>query len=122
MDCRSRKEFMMDLLHALGMFMRVAETGSFTAVARETDNSQSGITRQIGMLEEHFGVRLFHRTTRHLSLTDDGENLRAQARNVLAAAEEMEGTHDAPSLRRPGAPAAVLVGSGIRRELRCPVT
>jgi DNA-binding transcriptional LysR family regulator len=74
------------------MFIRVAETGSFTAVARETNNSQSGITRQIGALEEHFGVRLFHRTTRHLSLTDDGENLRAQARNVLAAAEEMEGT------------------------------
>jgi DNA-binding transcriptional LysR family regulator len=82
----------MDLLHALGTFVRVVETGSFSAVARETDSSNSSVTRLIGRLEDHFGIRLLHRTTRHLGLTDDGESLLAQARGMLEAAEQMEAT------------------------------
>jgi DNA-binding transcriptional LysR family regulator len=82
----------MDLLHALGTFVRVVETGSFSAVARETNNSQSSIARVIGHLEDHYGIRLFQRTTRRLSLTDDGESLLAQARGMLELAEEMEAT------------------------------
>jgi DNA-binding transcriptional LysR family regulator len=80
----------MDLLHALGTFVRVVETRSFSAVARETNSKHSSVARLIGQLENHFGVRLFHRTTRHLSLTDDGESLLVQARGMLEAAEEME--------------------------------
>jgi DNA-binding transcriptional LysR family regulator len=80
----------MDLLGALGALVRVAETGSFSAVARERQVSQSAVTRQIALLEQHFGVRLFHRTTRHLSLTDDGERLLGHARTVLATVEGME--------------------------------
>lgn len=82
----------MNLLHALGTFVRVVETGSFSAVAREANSSQSSVTRLIEQLEDHFGIRLLHRTTRRLSLTDDGENLLAQARSMLQAAEEMEAT------------------------------
>ena len=82
----------MDLLHALGTFVRVAETGSLSAVARETNSSQSSITRLIGQLEDHFGVRLFHRTTRHLGLTDEAESLLAKARGMLEMAEDMEAT------------------------------
>jgi DNA-binding transcriptional LysR family regulator len=80
----------MDLLGALGTLVRVVEAGSFSAVARERDVSQSAITRQIAQLEQHFGVRLFHRTTRRLSLTDDGQALLGHARHVLETAEEME--------------------------------
>lgn len=80
----------MDLLGALGALVRVADTGSFSAVARERQVSQSAVTRQIALLEQHFGVRLFHRTTRHLSLTDDGERLLGHARTVLATVEGME--------------------------------
>jgi DNA-binding transcriptional LysR family regulator len=80
----------MDLLGALGALVRVAETGSFSAVARERQVSQSAVTRQIALLEQHFGVRLFHRTTRRLSLTDDGERLLGHARTVLDAVEGME--------------------------------
>jgi DNA-binding transcriptional LysR family regulator len=61
----------MDLLGALGVLVRVVETGSFSAVAREREISQAAVARQIAQLEEHFGVRLLHRTTRKLSLTDD---------------------------------------------------
>ena len=46
--------------------------------------------RQIAQLEEHFGVRLFHRTTRKLSLTDDGQMLLGLTRPVLEGVEELE--------------------------------
>lgn len=80
----------MDLIGILRSFIRVVETGSFSAVARESSVSQSAVTRQIAQLEEHFAVRLFHRTTRRLSLTDDGQGLLAHARHVVETAEEME--------------------------------
>ncbi|HEX3992250.1 MAG TPA: LysR family transcriptional regulator, partial [Acetobacteraceae bacterium] len=80
----------MDTIETLRTFVRVVETGSLSAVAREMNASQSTVSRQITSLEEHFGVRLFHRTTRHLSLTDDGENLHEHARSVLDMIEGME--------------------------------
>src|SRR6202007_3263879 len=80
----------MDLLGSLGLLVRVVETGSFSAVARERELSQAAVARQISQLEEHFGVRLFHRTTRKLSLTDDGEMLLGLARPVLDGVEGME--------------------------------
>jgi DNA-binding transcriptional LysR family regulator len=81
----------MDLLAGLRTFTRIVETGSFSAVARENNASHSAITRLVAQLEEHFGVRLFHRTTRRLNLTEDGQDLLGYARNVLEATEEMEG-------------------------------
>jgi DNA-binding transcriptional LysR family regulator len=80
----------MDLLRALDVLVRVVETGSFSAVARERELSQAAVARQISQLEDHFGVRLFHRTTRKLSLTDDGEMLVGLARPVLDGVEDME--------------------------------
>ena len=80
----------MDLIGALRCFIRVVETGSFSAVARENQISQSAVTRQIAQLEQHFGARLFHRTTRRLSLTDDGQGLLTHARHVVEATDEME--------------------------------
>jgi DNA-binding transcriptional LysR family regulator len=80
----------MDTIETLRTFIRVVETGSLSAVAREMNASQSTVSRQITSLEEHFGVRLFHRTTRHLSLTDDGENLHEHATTVLEMVEGME--------------------------------
>ena len=82
----------MDLLRALGTFVRITETGSFSAVARESNSTPSAVTRLIGQLEEHFRVRLFHRTTRHLSLTEDGQDLLAHARNIIEATTDLEDT------------------------------
>lgn len=82
----------MDLINGLRIFMRVAATGSFSAVAREGNASQSAVTRQVAQLEEHFGVRLFHRTTRKLSLTDDGQDLVVRTRQLLEQAEDLEDT------------------------------
>jgi DNA-binding transcriptional LysR family regulator len=80
----------MDLLGALGILVRVVETGSFSAVARERELSQAAVARQVSQLEEHFGVRLLHRTTRRLSLTDDGEMLLSLARPVLDGVDGLE--------------------------------
>jgi DNA-binding transcriptional LysR family regulator len=82
----------MDLINGLHAFLRVVETGSFSAVARETNASQSAVTRQVAQLEEHFGVRLLHRTTRKLSLTDEGQDLVVRARHLLEEAEDLEDT------------------------------
>ena len=78
------------MISALRCFIRVVETGSFTAVARESRISQSAVTRQIAQLEQHFKARLFHRTTRHLSLTDDGQSVLTHALRLVDGADEME--------------------------------
>jgi DNA-binding transcriptional LysR family regulator len=86
----------MDLLSALGVLVRVVETGSFSAVARERELSQAAVARQVSQLEEHFGVRLFHRTTRKLSLTDDGGMLLGLARPVLEGVDASSATPSWP--------------------------
>jgi DNA-binding transcriptional LysR family regulator len=80
----------MDLIAALTTFLSVVETGSLTAAAKRSASSQTAVTRQLAQLEDHFGVRLLHRTTRRLSLTNDGEDLLAHARHLLETAQEME--------------------------------
>ncbi len=85
-----RSEAILDLFASLSTFIRVADTGSFSAVAREMMTSQSSVTRQVAQLEEHFGVRLFHRSTRRLSLTDDGDGVLERARNLIDDAVAIE--------------------------------
>lgn len=112
----------MDLIAALRAFVRVTETGSFSAVARETHVSQSAVTRLVAQLEQHFEVRLFHRTTRRLSLTDDGQVLMAHARHMLESADEMETVLG----RQSGAPRGLVrlgtsVAGGLFLATRLPV-
>lgn len=80
----------MDLLAAFRTFIRIAETGSFSAVAREIGATQPAVSRQVAALEEHLGVRLFQRSTRSLALTEDGRDLLSHARLVVEAVEETE--------------------------------
>jgi DNA-binding transcriptional LysR family regulator len=80
----------MDLIDALRCFVRVVETGSFSAVSRESHITQSAVSRQVAQLEEHFKARLFHRSTRRLSLTDDGQSLLTHARRLMDVTDEME--------------------------------
>ena len=80
----------MDLLAAFHAFVRVAETGSFSAVAREAGVTQPAISRQIAALEGHLGTRLVQRSTRSVALTEDGRFLLGHARSVLAAVDRAE--------------------------------
>lgn len=80
----------MDRLAAMQTFVRVAEAGSFTAVADELDVARSAVTRQIAALESHLGVKLIARSTRRLSLTSEGERYLTQCREILDRVTEAE--------------------------------
>lgn len=63
----------MDELSAIRIFSKVAEAGSLSIVSRQLGMSPSSISRQISNLESELGVRLIHRTTRQLALTETGQ-------------------------------------------------
>ncbi|MCQ8897695.1 LysR family transcriptional regulator [Limnobacter humi] len=64
---------MMDKLHALEVFVAVAETGGFSAAARRCRLSAPVVTKRVAELEQALQVRLFNRTTRFVQLTQAGE-------------------------------------------------
>ena len=72
------------------MFVRVAETGSFIAVAQQLDLDRSVITRQIAALEKSLGVKLINRSTRRLSLTTAGAAYLEKCRVILHMVESAE--------------------------------
>jgi DNA-binding transcriptional LysR family regulator len=80
----------MDLITVLRTFLRVAETGSFSAVAAELRVTQPAISRQVTALEQQLGVRLVHRSTHAVTLTDEGRELIGPAQQVLDAAEALQ--------------------------------
>jgi DNA-binding transcriptional LysR family regulator len=80
----------MDRLTALASFVRICELGSFSAAAQDVGLSQPSISQQIRGLEAHLGVRLFNRTTRHVTLTDAGANYLERARDILERLEEAD--------------------------------
>ena len=63
----------MDRLDAISLFVRVAESGSFSAVAREANIGQPAVSKQVAALEQHLGAQLMHRTSRSLTLTEAGQ-------------------------------------------------
>ncbi|MDA8257417.1 MAG: LysR family transcriptional regulator [Betaproteobacteria bacterium] len=81
----------MDRLAAMQTFVRVAEAGSFTAVADQLNVARSAVTRQIAALEAHLGVKLMARSTRRLSLTSAGATYLEQCRDILDRIDEAEG-------------------------------
>jgi DNA-binding transcriptional LysR family regulator len=81
---------MSDILALLKTFVRTVEAGSFSAVARELNSSQPTVSRQIATLEDHLGALLFQRTTRALTLTDDGRVFYEHARRTIEALTEAE--------------------------------
>jgi len=67
------------MLDAIQIFLKSAELGSFSAVSRVFDVAPSSVTRQIEKLESELNCRLFHRTTRQLTLTREGQAFMAYA-------------------------------------------
>ncbi len=80
----------MDRLQAMQTFVRVVETGSFSAVARETGSTQGAVSKQIAALERVLDVQLLARTTRALSPTEEGERYFQQARRLVSEIAEAE--------------------------------
>jgi len=76
------------LLGGLGVFLSIADAGSFAEAGRQLDMSQPGVSRAVARLEQRLGVRLFDRTTRSVSLTDEGRRFRAQVLPLLTGLED----------------------------------
>lgn len=81
---------MSDRLQELAVFIRAAESGSFSRAAGELGLSQPSVSRIVGELEARLGVTLLLRTTRRITLTHAGELFLERAREILAGLEEAE--------------------------------
>lgn len=80
----------MDKLLWMQSFVRVVETGSFSAVAREMSIGQPNVSRHIASLEKHLHTRLLHRSTRQLVPTQEGQRYYAKARQALDVIAQAE--------------------------------
>jgi DNA-binding transcriptional LysR family regulator len=80
----------MDRFETLTAFVSVADQRSFVAAARALETSPPAITRAVAALERHLGVTLFHRSTRAVSLTDEGAAFLDRARRILVDLREAE--------------------------------
>ena len=93
----------MDMLHAMRVFVRVVDAGSFTAAAQQSETSTAQTSRLVADLENHLQARLLQRTTRRLALTETGERFLAHCRQILEQVEhaqaEASGSHLLPKGR-----------------------
>src|SRR5258707_13474124 len=65
------------------MFVRVIETGSFSAVGKERGIGQPAVSKQISALEDEFGTELIHRTSRSIALTEAGRDFYESALRIV---------------------------------------
>ena len=77
----------MDMDSAFRVFVRVAETESFSLAAKQLGMGQPAVSKQLSALEDHLGARLLHRSTRSITLTDEGRELLGHARHAVAATD-----------------------------------
>ncbi|WP_342315439.1 LysR substrate-binding domain-containing protein [Lysobacter sp. FW306-1B-D06B] len=94
----------METLANLESFVRSAELGGFSAAARQLGLTPAAISRNVALLEKNLGTRLFHRSTRKLTLTESGERL------LLGIRDHLDGLQSAISgvAKDDGDPAGVL--------------
>lgn len=80
----------MDKFRAITAFVRVAESGGFTAAGNKLGMSVSAITKSVARLEDELGTQLFNRTTRRLATTDFGREFYKRCVQILAELEDAE--------------------------------
>ena len=80
----------MTILDNLALFLRIVEKGGLAPAGRELGLSPASVSERLVALEKYYGAALLHRTTRAISLTDEGRLLVQGARRLLAEADELE--------------------------------
>jgi len=80
----------MDRLKGMSSFVQVVDTGSFSGAARKLKLSQAAVTGHVQSLEQQLGIRLLNRTTRKISLTEEGTQLYQRCTRILAEVAEVE--------------------------------
>ncbi|HAU3347863.1 TPA: LysR family transcriptional regulator [Salmonella enterica subsp. houtenae serovar 1,40:z4,z23:-] len=81
----------MDKIYAMKLFVRVAERESFSRAAEDVGLPKGSVSRQIQALEHQLGIRLLHRITRRVQLTQDGMVYYERAKDLLSNLDELEG-------------------------------
>lgn len=104
----------MEQFTALRVFRRVVDDGSFAGAARSLSLSPAAISKNVGELEAHLGVRLLNRTTRRMSLTEPGRLYYEQVARILDDLAEADGSmqplrHRPSGLLRVAAPISLTV-------------
>jgi DNA-binding transcriptional LysR family regulator len=108
---------MSDRLQELAIFVRAAETGSFSRAARELGTSQPSISRTVAALEARLGVKVFQRTTRRVTLTDAGSVLLERARDILSEIDQAEDAARGTDSLRGLLKVAMPIAFGIREVI-----
>ena len=101
----------MDKFFEMQAFATVVDAGSFVKAAEALAASKAAVSRYVADLETRLGVRLLHRTTRRLSLTEEGQVFYARCKELLAGVDEAEA-----EARWPGRRAEVANRSGCARN------
>src|SRR5690349_786999 len=92
----------------LALFLRVANTGNLSRVAREIGISQSALSRKVSALERELGTRLFHRSGRGVLLTESGHRLESYASDISMRLEAA--TREMTNSVRQG-PSSIILGA-----------
>lgn len=79
-----------DLTHGLQLLVAIADGGSFTAAGGRLGLTPSAVSKAVTRIEARLGVRLLHRTTRHVAFTEAGEAYVARGRRLIADLEGLE--------------------------------
>lgn len=87
---RSRVRVSATSIDLIASFVAAARHASFAAAARELDLTPSAVAKNVARLEARLGVRMFHRTTRQMTLSQDGEAVYARASRILEEIEALE--------------------------------
>ncbi|MNZ35063.1 HTH-type transcriptional regulator DmlR [compost metagenome] len=109
----------MDRIHAMQVFTRVAEAGSFVRAAETLSLPSSTVTSTIKNLEKYLQVRLLNRTTRRVSLTPEGLQYLARCREILSLIEHTESSLT-DSVSRPQGRLRVDMPGGIAQFIVMP--
>ena len=88
----------MDRLASITAFVRVAESGGFTAAARRLNLSTAAVSEQVQALENALGVRLLNRTTRQVSLTEIGREYYERCVQILQELDEADRVSQCPAV------------------------
>src|ERR1700739_4150862 len=107
----------MDRLREMELFVRVVETSSFSAAARDLKLGQPAISKAIAGLEERLGIRLLVRSTRQLSPTEAGTAFYERALRAIAEANEADAAAQGPGGGVEGRPGTLPPGQFRRLPL-----
>jgi DNA-binding transcriptional LysR family regulator len=77
------------ILDGIGVVMAIVDNGSFVRASETLDMTQSGVSRAVARLEARLGIRIFDRTTRSVTLTDEGRRFHEEVTPLLAQLEEV---------------------------------